>query len=572
MENKLGRSSETNNGDSNNTVVALDNDIHISLETERAEEQSENNVANIEKQCSSVKAETPRVEEPHSIYSRSKKLTITLIVSYAGLVSPFSGTIYYPALPQISQEFNVSTSLVNLTVTVYMIFQALAPSFWGPLSDLVGRRPVYVGTLIVFICICVGLALAPSYPALLVLRMLQAFGASSAIALGAGVISDFSTPAEQVTLLISLSCFLAALCMLDTNFLLNNRRGGYFSIFGSCQMISTTIGPVLGGVVSEELSWRWVFWILFIMGVVAFFAIFFFVPETLRSLVGNGSIYANPTPSQWIKQKLSKENTRKPKAQRPHKKIPNFLEPFLVLRYPDICISLVINGLFTAIMYCFMTTTPTHFTTIYGLNELQVGLCYLPYGLGCVIGASVSGWLINRDFRTIAGKEGIAPDEVKKSGKLALNYPIHRARLHSAWVLMTFGIGVTIVYGWTLYKEVHLAVPVILQFLAGVSMTPIFNSIMTLSTDLFPGRGATITASANLVRCIFGAIATSTIEPGINGVGIGWIFTILGLILAITIGLVPVLIKYGPQWRTARAEQDKHRLAKRKNTNNTVVA
>ena len=65
-----------------------------------------------------------------------------------------------------------------------MIFQALAPSFWGPLSDLVGRRPVYVGTLIVFVGICIGLALAHSYAALLILRMLQAFGASSAIALG----------------------------------------------------------------------------------------------------------------------------------------------------------------------------------------------------------------------------------------------------------------------------------------------------------------------------------------------------------------------------------------------------
>lgn len=201
------------------------------------------------------------------------------------------------------------------------------------------------------------------------------------------------------------------------------------------------------------------------MGAIALFAVFFFVPETLRSLVGNGSIYANPTPSQCIKRRLSKETTRQPKARCPHKKLPNFLEPFLVLRYPDISISLVINGLFTSIMYCFMTTTPTHFTTIYGLNELQVGLCYLPYGLGCVIGSLVSGRLLNRDFRAIARKQGIAPDEIKKSGKLALDYPIHRARLRSAWGLMIFGIAVTIVYGWTLYKEVHLAVPVILQFL-----------------------------------------------------------------------------------------------------------
>ncbi|KAI9246064.1 major facilitator superfamily domain-containing protein [Phascolomyces articulosus] len=469
---------------------------------------------------------------------------ICLIVSYAGLVSPFSGTIYYPALTQISQDFNVSVSLVNLTVTVYMIFQALSPSFWGPLSDLVGRRPVYIGTLTVLVGICIGLAKAPSYTALIVLRMFHAFGASSTIALGAGVISDFSTPAE---------------------------RGGYFSIFGSCQMISTTVGPVLGGVLSEELTWRWVFWILLIMGAVGLILVFFFVPETLRSLVGNGSGYANPTPSQWIKRRIANKKTgpqpSAPTTSKGPRKFPNFLEPFIFLRYPDVIIGMAINGCFTAVMYCFMTTTPTYFSSIYGLNELQVGLCYLPFGVGCFVGSSVSGRLLNKDFRTIALKQGITPDEIKKSGKLALDFPIYRARLRSCWISMILGELVTIVYGWTLCAETHLAVPIILQFLGGISSTPIFNCIQTLMADLFPGRGATITASANLVRCIFGAIATSTIQPGIDSVGLGWMFTIIGLILTITICLVPVLIKCGPRWRKNRVEQHQHREARKQRNN-----
>ena len=103
MEDKLSTCSVINNGNNNNNIAALDNDNHTNLEKEGTD-GSGDNAADIEKESSSTKEETPVVEEePHSIYSRSKKLTISLIVSYAGLVSPFSGTIYYPALPQISQ-------------------------------------------------------------------------------------------------------------------------------------------------------------------------------------------------------------------------------------------------------------------------------------------------------------------------------------------------------------------------------------------------------------------------------------------------------------------------------------
>ena len=77
-----------------------------------------------------------------------------------------------------------------------MILQGISPAFWGSLADVYGRRPIYLSTIIVYIGSCIGLALAPSYPALLVLRMLQAFGSSSVVAVGAGVVGDIATPAE----------------------------------------------------------------------------------------------------------------------------------------------------------------------------------------------------------------------------------------------------------------------------------------------------------------------------------------------------------------------------------------
>jgi MFS family permease len=82
-----------------------------------------------------------------------------------------------------------------------MVFQAISPTFWGTLADSWGRRPVLLGTMVCYCAACIGLALAPSYAALLVFRMLEAFGSSSVIAV-AGVLSDIVTSEKYVR-----SCF-----------------------------------------------------------------------------------------------------------------------------------------------------------------------------------------------------------------------------------------------------------------------------------------------------------------------------------------------------------------------------
>ncbi|KAI7854745.1 major facilitator superfamily domain-containing protein [Circinella umbellata] len=473
------------------------------------------------------------IEEPHCIHRPLKKLMIACIGSFTGIISPFSSTIYYPALTPISEDFNVTVTLVNLTVTMYMIFQAFSPSFWGPIADLWGRRPIFLLTLSIYSAVCIGLAMAPNFSAFLVLRMLQAFGSSSSGALGAGVIGDITTPSE---------------------------RGAYFSIYTSCVMATTAFGPIVGGAIAQQLSWRWVFWVLLIIGVVSILVVLFFLPETLRSLVGNGSIIVNPTPQQWIQRKISKskvqnqptENTTKTFSQ--YRRLPNFIQPFMVLRYPDVILVLTINGCYYAILFVYMTTTPTHFQNIYGLNTLEVGLCYIPYGIGSVVGSFIAGRILNRDFKIIAEKQGMQPDEVKKSGKLDPDFPIYRARLRSAWIQFTISQLVTIAYGWTLYVQAHLAVPLVLQFIVGLSIASVLNCCQTLMVDLFPGRSASITATGNIIKSSLGALATATVEPGIESIGLGYMFTTLGLILMISNAFIPVLIKYGPGWSAKRRE------------------
>lgn len=75
-------------------------------------------------------------------------------------------------------------SLTTLTVTVYMIAQGIAPSFWGSLSDVIGRRVIFIGTFLVYILANILLGITQNYGELMAFRVLQATGSSATISIG----------------------------------------------------------------------------------------------------------------------------------------------------------------------------------------------------------------------------------------------------------------------------------------------------------------------------------------------------------------------------------------------------
>lgn len=114
----------------------------------------------------------------YSEFTKAQKKWIVLVVAFAGMFSPLSSFIYYPAIHTIALDLNVTITLVNLTITSYMIVSGIAPAIVGDLADMVGRRPVYLATFLVYLAANIGLASQRSYPILLVLRMLQSAGGS----------------------------------------------------------------------------------------------------------------------------------------------------------------------------------------------------------------------------------------------------------------------------------------------------------------------------------------------------------------------------------------------------------
>ena len=117
-------------------------------------------------------------EIPYSAFSQLRRKQIAFLAAFAATFSPLSSFIYYPAIVMIARDLHVTVELVTLTITSYMIVSGIVPAIVGDLADMAGRRPMYIVAFIIYFAANVGLALQRSYPALLVLRMLQSAGSS----------------------------------------------------------------------------------------------------------------------------------------------------------------------------------------------------------------------------------------------------------------------------------------------------------------------------------------------------------------------------------------------------------
>lgn len=112
-------------------------------------------------------------EIPYSTFDITQKWNIVCLCGFAAFFSTFSAFTYFPALEHVADDLDTTLSPVYVSVTVYLVTQGVAPVFFGDLADQIGRRPVYLVALAVYVAACIGLALQRSYAALMVLRILQ---------------------------------------------------------------------------------------------------------------------------------------------------------------------------------------------------------------------------------------------------------------------------------------------------------------------------------------------------------------------------------------------------------------
>lgn len=419
------------------------------------------------------------------------------------------------------------------------IFQGLTPAFVGEFSDNAGRRPAYLVCGLVYTVANIGLALQNSYAGLLVLRCLQSAGSSGTVSLIYAVVADVVPSSD---------------------------RGSYVAYAAVAPQIGPSVGPIIGGLLAQYANWHFIFWFLVIVATAVFAPLGLFFPETCRKIVGDGSISPrklNRCLTNKIKERRAmaktstlaqpKQNEEGPQTENHTLRFPNPFAVLALLIQKECGPILIYTALFSSGMFSTVALIPSQFKRVYGFDELQISLCYIPLGCGTIAAAFIRGRIIDSRFRHYANELGL---EVVRNRKIDLtNFPLEKARIEVVLPTLYLGSACIIAFGWTVQCETHLAGPLILLFFIGLCSSATNSTFQVLLVDIYPGRAGAVTAANNLLKCWLGAAAAALVIPMINSIGVGWTCTLFSLLVVACSPLLWFIMKHGPRWRREAAEK-----------------
>jgi len=176
-----------------------------------------------------------------------------LVLGLLSAIGPFAIDMYLPALPAIGGNLGADTAQVQMSLLAFMAAIAVCQLFYGPISDMVGRKPPLYFGMALFSIGAIACAMAPSIEWLIVARFVQGVGACAAMALPRAIVRDGYTGADAAQLM--------SLLML------------VFSV-------SPILAPLAGSVIIQFGDWRMIFWVVGAIGLLGIALTLFFLKET----------------------------------------------------------------------------------------------------------------------------------------------------------------------------------------------------------------------------------------------------------------------------------------------------
>ena len=181
---------------------------------------------------------------------------ITACVILAVIMQALDTTIANVALPYIQGSVSASADQINWVLTSYIVAAAIMTPPSGYLANRFGRKRILMISITGFVTASILCGLAQSLVQIVGFRLLQGFFGAALVPLSQGILLDIYTVEE---------------------------RGRAMALFGVSIMVGPVLGPVIGGWLTENASWRWVFYINVPIGILAFAGVAIFVQETMKN-------------------------------------------------------------------------------------------------------------------------------------------------------------------------------------------------------------------------------------------------------------------------------------------------
>jgi EmrB/QacA subfamily drug resistance transporter len=181
----------------------------------------------------------------------SRKWYVMAAVAMGIFLATIDGSIVNVALPTLVRELGADFSTVQWVVLAYLLALATLLLSMGRLGDMVGKKPVYTTGFVVFTLGSVLCGLAPTVYWLIGFRVVQAIGAAMVLALGLAIVTEAFPPSE---------------------------RGKALGLSGTVVSIGIVVGPTVGGLLIDSLSWHWIFFVNLPVGIVGTLLALRYVP------------------------------------------------------------------------------------------------------------------------------------------------------------------------------------------------------------------------------------------------------------------------------------------------------
>jgi len=168
------------------------------------------------------------------------RLEILFAILLALFLFALDQTVVGTALPRIVTDLH-GDNLYTWVVTVYLLTATISGPIYGKLSDLFGRKPIFIFAVSLFLVGSVLSGLSQQMWQLILFRGIQGLGGGAMFPVALAVVADLYTPAE---------------------------RGKYLGLFGAVFGLSSLVGPGIGGFITDQFSWHWIFYVNVPLGLV----------------------------------------------------------------------------------------------------------------------------------------------------------------------------------------------------------------------------------------------------------------------------------------------------------------